>query len=110
MFDDYNYFSPYSPFGFYNGCWGYGIWFRMGFSLVSASASTILWFSSFNHFNDYYNWNSYYNPYYYPNVIIVNPKNGDLRKVTTGIRNFNPNTYNNRSYNNSTGYNGTQGE
>jgi hypothetical protein len=104
-FDDYNYYNPYS-FG-YNGWGGWGgyggygygggLGYGMGFGYPGISLG-FGWGGSYDPFYSSYYWNSYYNPYY-PKVIVVNPKNDPAGY--NRIRNFNLNTYNNRSYNNS---------
>ncbi len=92
-FDDYNYYNPYSSFG-YNGYGGYG---SMGFGYQPGFSFGLGFGSFYDPFSSSYYWNSSYNPYY-PKAMVVNPKNnpGDYNK----IRNFNLNSYNNRSYNN----------
>jgi hypothetical protein len=97
-FDDYNYYSPYNSFG-YNGFGGYGSYgfgYQPGFSFGLGFGS---YYDPFGYsmFNNYYNWNSYYNPYY-PKVVVVNPKTDP--GAYNRIRNFNLNSYSNRTYNN----------
>lgn len=103
-FDDFNSYSPYgfgyNGWGGYGGGFGYAPGFSMGlggFGLGFGYGMYDPFFPSYG-YNDFYNWNSYYNPYY-PKMIAVNPRTdpGAYNK----IRNFNLNTYNNRSYNNS---------
>lgn len=95
VFDDYNYYSPYSNWG-----WG-GFYPSVGFgfgSFYSPYNAYNPWgFSYYNHFNSYWNWNSYYNPYY-PNIIVVNPKTNPAGYNT--IRNFRLNAYNNNNFSN----------
>jgi hypothetical protein len=99
-FDDYNYYSPYSSFyspyssfGYYpwGGYGGYGFGYQPGFSFGLGFGSY------YDPFMTPYYWNSYYNPYY-PKVVVVNPKNDPAGY--NRIRNFNLNTYTNRTYNN----------
>jgi len=97
-FDDYNYYSPYNSW-YYNpyNSFSYGMGYAypgigLGFGYYDPFG-----YPSYNRFNDYYYWNSYYNPYY-PKFVVVNPKTDPA--AYNRIRNFNLNTYNNKSYNN----------
>lgn len=104
VFDDYNYYSPYSSWGwggFYPGL-NLGIG-GLGYGMGFGGYYNPYGFSYYNHFNNYWNWNSYYNPYA-PNIIVVNPKTNPAGYTT--IRNFNLNSYNNTNYNNRRGVTG----
>jgi len=57
---------------------------------------------SYSYYNNYWNWNSCYNPYY-PAVVVVNPKMNPAQY--NKIRNFNLNSYTNRTY-----YTGSNGQ
>lgn len=94
LFDDFNYYSPYSSWGwggFYPGVgMGAGMGFYNGFYDPYG-------FSYYNHFNNYWNWNSFYNPYY-SNIVVINPKTNPVGY--NRLRNFNLTRYNNTSYEN----------
>ncbi len=88
MFDNYNYYDPFSPYA-YNPYGSFG-WsgIQPGFSLglgygYGSFYNPWSWgYSPYNHFNNYWNWNNYYNPYY-GNIIVVNPKNKSGRLYHT---------------------------
>lgn len=101
-FDDYNYsspynsfYSPYSSFGYYP--WGAGAYGGYGFGYQPGFSFGLGFGSYYDPYMTPYYWNSYYNPYY-PKMVVVNPKTD--RAGYNSIRNFNLNSYNNRTYNN----------
>jgi uncharacterized membrane protein YgcG len=75
----YNTWSSY-----YNNSWSYSPW------------NYSPW--SYSGFNNYWGWNSYYNPYY-PQIIVVNPKQNP--SLYNRVKTFNSGAYSNRTYNNS---------
>jgi len=97
MFDDYGFYSPYSPYGGMGWGLGYNPGWSFGLGLGYGGFYDPYGLSYYNHFNNYWMWNSFYNPYY-PSYIIVNPKINPVGYNT--VRNFNLRTYNNNAYNN----------
>jgi uncharacterized membrane protein YgcG len=107
-FDDYGYGGmgyagmPYMGMGYNSmayggyGGWGYGYGTSFGYSPWTYGGLGI-GLSFGNYYNNYYGWNNYYNPYYGGGVIIGKPG----PTANTRVRSFNPNTYSNRSFNNS---------
>jgi uncharacterized membrane protein YgcG len=104
-FDDYGYGGmgyagmPYGGMGYNSmayGGYGYGYGSSFGYSPWTYGGLG-LGLSFGNYYNNYYGWNNYYNPYYGGGVIVSKPG----PTANTRVRNFNPNTYSNRGFNNS---------
>ena len=95
-FDDYNsdYYGGYSPLGYASP---YSVGLSLGFGYSPWMMGGFGYYSPFSYWNSYYSWNNFYNPYY-GGVAIVDGKNFSSPAYTR-LSNFNPASYQSRSYN-----------